>query len=136
MLNVKNISFCLLVIAAYFILPELLMMIGIEITTFVMSIAVTALITGLIVKTYRQDGVFKTDRASAAIYQLTKGIMLLYLADLFLLICFDIPISVLHENTIAGTTFSIMIIFIVVLNLARDYSNLQEETANKNYSCK
>ena len=53
--------------------------------------------------------------------------MLLYLVDLLLLIGFGIPVSVLHEGSVAGTVFSIIVICIVVLNLARDYTNLQQK---------
>ena len=138
MVSGTTISFCLMVIAAYFTVPDLLQAMDIEITMYVMALAMTALIAGLVIKSYRRDWLFITDRADNVVFQLTRGVLLLYLADLLLLIFFSVPISVLHEGTVTGILFSIIIIFIVMMNLARDYSNfkcsgLKQEQCNKKY---
>ncbi len=133
MSNGKTTSFCLLVIAAYFALPNLLHAMGIEITMCAIAVAVTALIAGLVVQSYRRDWFFITDKADDVTFQLTRWILLLYLADFLLLIGFSIPISVLHEGSLAGMAFSIFIISVVVLNLARDYSNLKQVQNNKKF---
>lgn len=138
MIKGKTILLLLIAIIAYFTVPELLQAMGIEITMCVMAIAVTALIAGLVIKLYRRDWFFITDKADDVVFQFTRGVLFLYLADLLLLLIFSVPISVLHESSVAGIMLSIIIIFIVVLNLARDYSNLKcydlkQEHGNKKY---
>ena len=131
MLNIKTILLFLIAIAAYFMMPELFQVVGVEITMYIMALAVAALIAGLVIKTYRRNWLFITDKASTVIFRLTGGILLLYLVDLLLLIGFGIPVSIIHEGSVAGTVFSIIVICIVVLNLARDYTNLQQVKEEK-----
>ena len=59
------------------------------------------------------------------VYTLIKGILALYLLDLFLLLGFGIPFPALHEGTPAGIAISLFIILVVIMNLACEYSDIR-----------
>lgn len=86
---------------------------------------ITVLVVGIIVMACRRNWITITEGVRDKVYILLKGILALYLIDLFLLIVFDIPFPVLHESSPAGIAMSILIVLIVILNLACEYSGIQ-----------
>ena len=86
---------------------------------------ITVLVVGIIVMACRRNWITITEGVRDKVYILLKGILALYLIDLFLLMVFDIPFPALHESSPAGIAMSIFIILIVVLNLACEYSGIR-----------
>ena len=89
------------------------------------AIEITALVLGITVMACRRNWITITHSIRDKVYILLKGILALYLTDLFLLMFFDIPFPALHERSSAGIAMSIIIIFIVVLNLACEYTGIR-----------
>ena len=85
------------------------------------AIEITTLVVGITVMACRRNWITITDGLRDKVYILLKGVLALYLSDLFMLLIFDIPFPALHERTPAGIAISSVIIFIVVLNLACEY---------------
>ena len=96
------------------------------------TIEITALVVGITVMACRHNWITITDSIRDKVYILLKGVLALYLTDLFLLMLFDIPFPALHERTPAGIAMSIIIIFIVVLNLACEYSSIRTVDSARN----
>ena len=89
------------------------------------AIEITTLVVGITVMACRRNWITITDGIRDKVYILLKGVLALYLTDLFMLLFFDIPFPVLHERTPVGIAMSIIIILIVVLNLACEYSGIR-----------
>ena len=73
----------------------------------------------------RRNWITVTDDVRDKVYTLIKGILALYLLDLFLLLGFDIPFPALHEGTPAGIAISLFIILVVIMNLSCEYSGIR-----------
>ena len=95
-------------------------------------IEITALVVGITVLACKRKWITITDGIRDTVYILLKGILSLYLIDLFLLMFFDIPFPALHESSPAGIAMSIFIILIVVLNLACEYSGIRSAASDGN----
>ena len=89
------------------------------------AIEITTLVVGITVMACSRNWITITDGIREKVYILLKGVLALYLSDLFMLLIFDIPFPALHERTPAGIAMSIFIILIVVLNLACEYSGIR-----------
>lgn len=89
------------------------------------AIEITTLVVGITVMACRRNWITTTDGIRDKVYILLKGVLALYLTDLFMLMFFDIPFPELHERSPAGIAMSIFIIMIVVLNLACEYSGIR-----------
>ena len=89
------------------------------------AIEITTLVVRITVMAYRRNWITITDDIRDKVYILLKGVLALYLTDVFLMMVFDIPFPALHERTPAGIAMSIVIILIVVLNLACEYSGIR-----------
>ena len=89
------------------------------------AIEITTLVVGITVMACRRNWITITDGIRDKVYILLKGVLALYLTDLFMLMIFDIPFPALHERSPAGIAMSIFIILIVVLNLACEYSGIR-----------
>ena len=87
--------------------------------------ALTVVVAGTIVFACRRNWITVTDDVRAKVYTLIKGILALYLLDLFLLLGFGIPFPALHEGTPAGIAISLFIILVVIMNLACEYSDIR-----------
>ena len=96
------------------------------------AIEITALVVGITVMACRRNWITITDGIRDKAYILLKGVLALYLTDLFMLMIFDIPFSVLHERSPAGIAMSIFIILLVVLNLACEYSSIRTAASAEN----
>ena len=101
---------------------------------------ITILVVGIIVMACRRNWITITECIRDKVYILLKGVLTLYLIDLFLLIVFDIPFPALHESTPAGIAVSILIILIVALNLACEYSGIRftaiaEKNEQRGFDC-
>lgn len=57
-------------------------------------------------------------------YLLTKGVLTVYLLDLFLLIGFGIPLPGIYDCTPAGVAVNAFIILIVIFNMACEYTGI------------
>ena len=64
--------------------------------------ALTVVVAGTIVLVCRHNWITITDGVRDKVYTLIKGILTLYLLDIFLLIGFGFPFPCLHEGTPAG----------------------------------
>ena len=89
------------------------------------AIEITTLVVGITVMACRRNWITVTDDVRDKVYTLIKGILALYLLDLFLLLGFGIPFSALHEGTPAGIAISLFIILVVIMNLACEYSDIR-----------
>ena len=89
------------------------------------TIEITALVVGITVMACRRNWITVTDDVRDKVYTLIKGILALYLLDLFLLLGFGIPFPALHEGTPAGIAISLFIILVVIMNLACEYSDIR-----------
>ena len=89
------------------------------------AIEITALVVGITVMVCRHNWITVTDDVRDKVYTLIKGILALYLLDLFLLLGFGIPFPALHEGTPAGIAISLFIILVVIMNLACEYSDIR-----------
>jgi uncharacterized YccA/Bax inhibitor family protein len=89
------------------------------------SIEITTLVVGIVVMACRCKWITLMDGIRDKVFILLKGVLALYLIDIFLLMVFDIPFPALHESSPAGIAVSIFIILIVVLNLACEYSGIR-----------
>ena len=89
------------------------------------AIEITTLVVGITVMACRRNWITITDGIRDKVYILLKGVLALYLTDLFMLMIFDIPFPELHERSPVGIAMSIFIFLIVVLNLACEYSGTQ-----------
>jgi len=89
------------------------------------AIEITALVVGITVMACRRNWITVTDDVRDKVYTLIKGILALYLLDLFLLLGFGIPFPALHEGTPAGIAISLFIILVVIMNLACEYSDIR-----------
>lgn len=96
------------------------------------AIEITALVLGITVMACRRNWITITDGIRDKVYILLKGVLALYLTDLFMLMIFDIPFPALHERTPTGIAMSSVIIFIVVLNLACEYSGIRTDASAGN----
>ena len=96
------------------------------------AIEITTLVVGITVMACRRNWITITDGIRDKVYILLKGVLALYLSDLFMLLIFDIPFPALHERTPAGIAISSVIIFIVVLNLACEYSGIRTDAGAGN----
>ena len=96
------------------------------------AIEITTLVVGITVMACRRNWITITDGLRDKVYILLKGVLALYLSDLFMLLIFDIPFPALHERTPAGIATSSVIIFIVVLNLACEYSGIRTDAGAGN----
>lgn len=96
------------------------------------AIEITTLVVGITVMACRRNWITITDGLRDKVYILLKGVLALYLSDLFMLLIFDIPFPALHERTPAGIAISSVIIFIVVLNLACEYSGIRTDAGAGN----
>ena len=96
------------------------------------AIEITTLVVGITVMACRRNWITITDGIRDKVYILLKGVLALYLTDLFMLMIFDIPFPALHERTPAGIAISSVIIFIVVLNLACEYSGIRTDAGAGN----
>lgn len=98
------------------------------------AIEITALVVGITVIACRRTWIAVTDDIRDKVYILLKGVLALYLIDLFVLLVFDIPVPVLHESSPVGIAMSGIIILIVALNLACEYSGIQSAASTGNNS--
>ena len=89
------------------------------------ALEITTLVVGITVMACRRNWITITDGIRDKVYILIKGVLALYLTDLFMLMIFDIPFPALHERSPAGIAMSIFIIMIVVMNLACEYSGIR-----------
>ena len=89
------------------------------------AIEITTLVVGITVMACRRNWIIITDGMRDKVFILLKGVLALYLTDIFMLLIFDIPFPSLHERTPAGIAVSIIIILIAVLNLACEYSGIR-----------
>ena len=89
------------------------------------AIEITTLVVGITVMACRRNWITVTDDVRDKVYTLIKGILALYLLDLFLLLGFGIPFPALHEGTPAGIAISLFIILVVIMNLACEYSDIR-----------
>ena len=89
------------------------------------AIEISALVVGITVMACRRNWITITDDVRDKVYTLIKGILALYLLDLFLLLGFGIPFPALHEGTPAGIAISLFIILVVIMNLACEYSDIR-----------
>lgn len=89
------------------------------------AIEITALVVGITVMACRRNWIAVTDDVRDKVYTLIKGILALYLLDLFLLLGFGIPFPALHEGTPAGIAISLFVILVVIMNLACEYSDIR-----------
>lgn len=96
------------------------------------AIEITTLVVGITVMACRRNWITITDGLRDKVYILLKGVLALYLTDLFMLLIFDIPFPALHERSSAGIAMSSVIIFIVVLNLTCEYSCIQTDASTGN----
>lgn len=87
--------------------------------------ALTVVVAGTIVMVCRHNWITITDSVRDKVYTLIKGILALYLLDLFLMLGFGFPFPVLHESTPAGIAVSLFILLVVVLNLACECSAIR-----------
>ena len=87
--------------------------------------ALTVVVAGTIVLVCRHNWITITDGVRDKVYTLIKGILALYLLDLFLLLGFGIPFPALHEGTPAGIAISLFIILVVIMNLACEYTEIR-----------
>lgn len=87
--------------------------------------ALTVVVAGTIVLVCRHNWITITDGVRDKVYTLIKGILALYLLDLFLLLGFGIPFPALHEGTPAGIAISLFIILVVIMNLACEYTDIR-----------
>ena len=95
--------------------------------------ALTVVVAGTIVLVCRHNWITITDDVREKVYAVIKGILALYLLDLFLLTGFGIPFPALHEGILAGIIVSLFILLVVVMNLACEYSAIRStlSTGNK-----
>lgn len=98
------------------------------------AIEITALVVGITVIACRRTWIAVTDDIRDKVYILLKGVLALYLIDLFVLLVFDIPVPVLHESSPVGIAMSSIIIMIVLLNLACEYSGIRSAASTENNS--
>ena len=91
------------------------------------TVAITIVIVGILILACNHSWITVTNEVRDKTYLLTKGILLLYLTDLFLLLGFNIPISLLHDCSPAGIVVNILTILIIIMNLACDYAGVQLE---------
>lgn len=96
------------------------------------AIEITALVVGITVMACRRNWIAVTDDIRDKVYILLKIVLALYLIDLFLLMVFDIPFPALHESSAAGIAMSIMMMMIVLLNLACEYSGIRSAASDEN----
>lgn len=96
------------------------------------AIEITTLVVGVTVMACRRNWITISDGMRDKVFILLKGVLALYLTDLFMLLIFDIPFPALHERTPAGIATSIIIILIVVLNLACEYSGIRSAASTGN----
>ena len=96
------------------------------------AIEITTLVVGITVMACRRNWITITDSIRDKVYILLKGVLALYLTDLFLLLVFDIQFPALHESSPVGIAMSIFIILIVVLNLACEYSGIRSAASAGN----
>ena len=89
------------------------------------AIEITTLVVGITVMACRRNWITVTDDFRDKVYTLIKGILALYLLDLFLLLGFGIPFPALHEGTPAGIAISLFIILVVIMNLACEYTDIR-----------
>lgn len=89
------------------------------------AIEISTLVVGITVMACRRNWITVTDDVRDKVYTLIKGILALYLLDLFLLLGFDIPFPALHEGTPAGIAISLFIILVVIMNLSCEYSGIR-----------
>lgn len=89
------------------------------------AIEITTLVVGITVMACRRNWITVTDDVRDKVYTLIKGILALYLLDLFLLLGFGIPFPALHEGTPTGIAISLFIILVVIMNLACEYSDIR-----------
>ena len=87
--------------------------------------ALTVVVAGTIVLVCRHNCITITDGVRDKVYTLIKGILALYLLDLFLMTGFGIPFPALHEGTPAGIAVSLFILLVVIMNLACEYSGIR-----------
>ena len=87
--------------------------------------ALTVVVAGTIVLACRHNWITVTDGVRDKVYTLIKGILALYLLDIFMLIVFGFPFPALHEGTPAGIAISLFIILVVIMNLACEYSDIR-----------
>ena len=76
------------------------------------AIEISTLVVGITVMACRRNWITITDSIRDKVYILLKGVLVLYLTDLFLLLVFDIPFPALHESSPVGIAMSIFIILI------------------------
>ena len=96
------------------------------------TIEITALVVGITVMACRRNWIAVTNDIRDKVYILLKGVLALYLLDLFLLLVFDIPFPALHESSPVGIAMSSIIIMIVLLNLACEYSGIRSAASDGN----
>lgn len=87
--------------------------------------ALTVVVAGTIVLVCRRNWITITDGVRDKVYTLIKGILTLYLLDIFLLIGFGFPFPCLHEGTPAGIAVSLFILLVVIMNLACEYTDIR-----------
>ena len=98
--------------------------------------ALTVVVAGTIVLVCRHNWITITDDVREKVYAVIKGILALYLLDLFLMTGFGIPFPALHEGTLAGIIVSLFILLVVVMNLACEYSGIRSAVnAGKKEQC-
>lgn len=96
------------------------------------AIEITALVVGITVMACRRNWIAVTNDIRDKVYILLKGVLALYLLDLFLLLVFDISFTALHESSPVGIAMSIIMMMIVLLNLACEYSGIQSSASDGN----
>lgn len=81
------------------------------------TIAITTLITAVVMKVYKHHASLVTEKFQDRTYRLTKGVLVLYLVDFLFLLAFDISIPPLHESGWSGVFCSLLLIVVVVMNM-------------------
>lgn len=81
------------------------------------TIAITTLITAVVMKVYKHHASLVTEKFQDRTYRLMKGVLVLYLVDFLFLLAFDISIPPLHESGWSGVFCSLLLIVVVVMNM-------------------
>lgn len=92
----------------------------------IQALLITFIIAALVIVVFSHEW-FKVHPAFRSVVVLATGaIALLYLADLVLILGFDMNITLIHDVGWKGIAFSLFAIFVAVCNLALDYVEIRD----------
>jgi uncharacterized YccA/Bax inhibitor family protein len=78
--------------------------------------------------TYKTGAIRATENFKLGVAAATGGILLVYLVS-FVLRLFGVPLGFLHEGSLVGIGFSLVVVFVAALNLVLDFDFIEQGAA-------